>query len=115
MTTHDTPEAALAAALRPIVSREACFNPSWPEGWAERSAAAILAALDGWTLVPVGTRWHHSPDAERLRWAEWIVSWAREADWACAECRPDSDMLVDGFVCVYHEARAALAPTGEER
>jgi hypothetical protein len=27
-------------------------------------------------------------------------------DWACAECRPYSDMLKDGFRCAYHEARA---------
>lgn len=27
-------------------------------------------------------------------------------DWACVECRPDSDMLVEGFRCAYHRARA---------
>lgn len=40
------------------------------------------------------------------RWASWIV---RERpknllDHACARCVPHSDMLVDGFSCVYHEA-----------
>ena len=37
----------LAAALRPVVSREACFNPNWPPGWEERSADAIIAAIRG--------------------------------------------------------------------
>jgi hypothetical protein len=54
MTTHDTPEAALAAALRGApMPREVVWDGS-PEGrqrWAEGFAAAILAALDGWTLV----------------------------------------------------------------
>lgn len=31
-------------------------------------------------------------------------------DWACAECRPESDMLTEGFRCGLHAARAALAP-----
>ena len=30
-------------------------------------------------------------------------------DWACAQCKPSSDMLVDGFVCAYHEAKALAA------
>ena len=44
-TVHAILPAALAVVLRSVVSREACFNPNWPEGWAERSAAAILVAL----------------------------------------------------------------------
>lgn len=30
-------------------------------------------------------------------------------DWGCAECHPDSDMLVAGFQCGLHLARAVLA------
>ena len=30
-------------------------------------------------------------------------------DWGCAECHPDSDMLVGGFQCGLHLARAVLA------
>lgn len=29
-------------------------------------------------------------------------------DHACSKCRPDSELLVKGFVCVYHAAYAAL-------
>jgi len=32
---------------------------------------------------------------------------AAPMDWACAECRPNSDMLKDGFQCSYHSALAA--------
>lgn len=32
--------------------------------------------------------------------------WQR--DWCCAECRPDSDMLVEGFRCSYHAAKRVL-------
>ena len=49
--THDTPAAALAAMMTSLVTE----NGTWP--WSavgvRAFAAAILAALDGWTLVPV--------------------------------------------------------------
>jgi len=53
---------ALAAALHPLYADVACND--WNEHeWATcrsteqwlRDAAAILAALDGWTLVPTGS------------------------------------------------------------
>lgn len=28
-------------------------------------------------------------------------------DWACAQCKPNSDMLVSGFVCTFHKAKAS--------
>ena len=31
-----------------------------------------------------------------------------QKDWACKQCHPESDILIDGFVCVYHEALASL-------
>lgn len=34
-------------------------------------------------------------------------------DWACAECKPHSDMLKDGFACDYHRARRMASPTDE--
>jgi len=49
---RDTPETALAAAL------DRCwrtFQGDYAPGDLGRLAAAILAALDGWTLVPTGT------------------------------------------------------------
>ena len=53
--THDTPEAALAAALFSYAP-----PPHGPAPWfripadrTEEHAAAILAALDGWELMPV--------------------------------------------------------------
>jgi hypothetical protein len=30
---------------------------------------------------------------------------AADGDWACAECHPNSDMLVSGFQCGYHLAK----------
>jgi hypothetical protein len=43
---HDTPEAAIAAALRKTADERREM------GYAEDEAAAILAAMPGWTLVP---------------------------------------------------------------
>ena len=33
----------------------------------------------------------------------------RNGDWACAECRPHSDMLKEGWSCGYHRALALRA------
>ena len=41
-----TEEERLAALLRPIVSKEALFAPGYPAGWAERSAARLIAGRD---------------------------------------------------------------------
>lgn len=30
-------------------------------------------------------------------------------DWACRGCRPDSDVLKDGFLCAYHRVQALLS------
>lgn len=65
MTTRDAPEAVLAAALHTasdtgFVKVPLCRLPhdqTYPPHICELLAAAILAALDGWTLVP---------DSERL-------------------------------------------------
>jgi hypothetical protein len=52
VTPRDTPEAVLAAVLHRR------FHDHWgnltPDEVCEADAAAILAALDGWTLVPGG-------------------------------------------------------------
>jgi len=95
MVTRDTPEAALAAALAGIGASDIdtmIWSPFlWPhpedadvplDPYPFASlAAAILVALDGWTLVPTGTIEGHrvceeNMDAEiaRLReFAEWAV------------------------------------------
>lgn len=39
------------------------------------------------------------------RWAAYIGRINDTGDWACIECRPQSDILIDGFRCVWHEAR----------
>ncbi|MCK4118369.1 hypothetical protein ACI2UK_13870 [Ralstonia nicotianae] len=47
-----------------------------------------------------------------LDMAAWIVGQGNSnPDHACAQCRPDSDMLVPEFVCAYHTAAAILACT----
>ncbi len=40
---------------------------------------------------------------------QWAAGQPAPGDWACAECRPASDMLSVGFRCAVHAARAALA------
>ena len=83
--TRDTPKVALAEALAPwlaeykagIIGTFSVGSPRWDErtsedreSWmigatdeAEHASPAILVAMPDWTLVPSGTRWHHSPDA----------------------------------------------------
>jgi hypothetical protein len=98
MTTHDTPEAALALAARKAWG---CAYPRSTGGHhtcgvTDDLAAAILAALDGWTLVPKVT-----PEAtaafgpfiaQEVRtgspfadWAELVGHVAKERDDALAE------------------------------
>ena len=58
MSTHDTPEAALATALREAEDADEAegHGPTCHEPWENRIAAASLAALDPeWTLVPTGS------------------------------------------------------------
>lgn len=33
-------------------------------------------------------------------------------DWACVECKPHSDMLIDGFQCAYHKGKEFLGRYG---
>lgn len=55
-------------------------------------------------------------DARLSGWAAWIVSapTASVKDHACVECVPDGPMVVPGFQCVPHEARAALSLPASE-
>jgi hypothetical protein len=34
-------------------------------------------------------------------------------DWACRQCKPESDMLREGFRCHYHEAQHLLVQMAE--
>ena len=66
----------------------------------------------------------HLEESERLKAAEGLIDqWskyiAREhpdgaGDHACAECRPCSDILIDGFQCVPHQAMKLLKGRGDE-
>lgn len=52
-----------------------------------------------------------SRDSELIdRWASWIVlnRPLHFKDHACAQCVPHGDMLVDGFKCVFHEAKDVI-------
>lgn len=42
-------------------------------------------------------------------------SYRRLPDWACVECRPDSEILVDGWLCARHEALSVLAAAARVR
>lgn len=78
---------------------------------------------EGYPLVHAGGRWVTYDDhvaalaaaTARAEAAEALVAtlarWVRQKskgigeDWACAQCRPDSGILVDGFVCAVHLAQ----------
>ena len=72
--THDTPEAALAAALRadwpcictPIWTERGLSDPDCPHHDPEADAADLIAALDDWALVP------------RVATADWTGSTKRD-------------------------------------
>jgi hypothetical protein len=36
-------------------------------------------------------------------------------DWACAECKPESDMLIPGMRCEFHAARATIDAARENK
>ena len=69
VTTHDTPEAALAAALsnvptiKYVIARGGRYNGAW---W-DRFAAEVLAAMPDWVLMP------------RVATADWTGSTKRDA------------------------------------
>jgi hypothetical protein len=116
VTTHDTPEAICGA---PAVGGPCDLLPGHNRGYLD-VPANHRATHDTPEAAPFDAdrlRWAcdliADLDPERQRWARWIVEVGATLgpDWACAECRPESDVLVDGFVCCYHEARAALEPT----
>ena len=35
---------------------------------------------------------------------------SHSGDWACAQCKPYSDMIKEGFVCGYHRAESRRKP-----
>lgn len=50
------------------------------------------------------------------RWAKWIVNNPPKygGDHACAECYPHSEILKEGFVCVYHQAKRLHERSNEQ-
>ena len=66
----------------------------------------------------------HIEESERRKAAEGLIDqWAKyiarehpdgAGDHACAECRPCSDILIDGFQCVPHQAMKLLKGRGDE-
>jgi hypothetical protein len=51
------------------------------------------------------------PSQCETEFAKWIVENPAKyhKDWACAECAPESDILVTGFQCIPHKAKSLLA------
>lgn len=63
-------------------------NPTWTR----REAAAELRRL-------------HEVEQQRDLFARWMFMRGNHSgDWACAQCHPNSDILVPGFVCAFHQA-----------
>ena len=130
MTTHDTPEAALAAVLRATSGIPPMYRG--PVGAWEPTAAALLAAMPGWTLVPrvatadwTGSTKRAEPDAERLAELDGIDGCIAIVQQSLDTVRGEDDgesqsirvsigarehviRLLTGY-------RAALAPTGGQR
>lgn len=50
-------------------------------------------------------------EAENQRFARYFLQREAPGDWACKECRPTSDMLIEGFQCVFHLAQTRQALT----
>ena len=47
----------------------------------------------------------HEVEQQRDLFARWMFMRGNHSgDWACAQCRPNSDILVPGFVCAFHQA-----------
>lgn len=100
-------EEALATAMEREMG-EGQFHPTVPGGVVEQlrrmgwslagpDAGAMRRALGDGALTEKDLRWiaraHHGYDR----------------DFACVECRPESDVLVDGFRCTPHKVFAILA------
>jgi len=48
-------------------------------------------------------------EADTRRLAKFVVNYTNQhfgGDWACVECHANSNILVDGFRCAYHRAKA---------
>jgi hypothetical protein len=126
MTTHDTPEAA-----RHPDGCESCARPSTVagrrvlaqfHGWPDRPEypwnlldANDIIEIERQAATAVLPPTHDTPEAVGLRMLRWIVRAANldaagSIDHACAECIPGGSIVVPGFRCVPHEARAALEP-----
>ena len=93
-------EALLAAAIhetRPVFdSRDVCR--------CAKHAARILATPSGQRLLAPTER-----ERALARFIQQHTSPTWGGDWACVECRPESDMLIEGFRCSWHEAEHILA------
>ena len=108
MTTRDTPEAIVGAALLCVCAKNRWTiigEPGGPLRSYEEFAAAALAALDGWTLVPTAV-------IERA--ATVIISTTpalahRSADSPNAEALRLNLLLEEAANDSYHDLRAALA------
>jgi hypothetical protein len=116
MTTRDTPEAALAAALHehyehaytvPGLPHNHPVSPTHLE-----SAAAILAALDGWTLVRGGGDVIERGIELARQQAATIVRLRAALEIIAAKPRGDAHEAI--AVSARNIARAALAPAPSE-
>jgi len=56
---------------------------------------------------------HDGDEPALLVAASYIRRQGGQHDHACAQCVPHSDVLVDGFVCYYHQALSLLSPQRE--
>jgi hypothetical protein len=84
--------------------------------WLNTDAAYIAAmSPDAWLRFSAEQRAliARVREAEAVLRGCWISLRERrvpgDGDWACAECRPASNMLIPDFRCAYHAAAALLA------
>jgi len=100
MTTRDTPEAALATAIKKcrwsqfMVLREA--GDGWEPVSDNEAAAAILAAMPDWTLVPTNS----DSTIEHIEWQRATIARLRAALQSIADfsTEPEAIMAADALV-----------------
>lgn len=103
-------------------------------------SAAITAVIESsyygedvprtWTMrcvankpIRTGTKLYTAPPAQAVSVpagslivpASWAYEHSYPVDWACSRCRPNSDVLIDGFVCVHHRAEDVLVVPQSEK
>jgi hypothetical protein len=94
------------------VSKAKDWQKEWQEGMERPEKAGVCACRQ---VVLIGELATSECAASKM--AQWIVDHTPRdfCDHACEECIPGGEVVVEGFRCAVHEARALLADEEEQR